>query len=299
MSSTCISARFLGKLPFLLWHFTESDFATFVLPNTACGLFSALVAPLLTTHNDHIPLESIVLYALPRVLLFNWANVFVFDLANQRLPESQEEDRLNKPWRPLVAKGITADDTRQLMLLAIPTTLGISYSLGTGHECAWLLILTWLYNDLKGGDGLARDGIIAIGYFLYLSSSLKIAIGAPQYGLSENGYFWMAIQAAIIFTTMQVQDLKDQVGDQSRGRQTLPIVLGDTVSRWSITGFVLFWSIACASFWGLQTWVFSVPVVMGLWVAFHVLKKSNDALAWKYWCGWQVVIYSLPWMSRV
>lgn len=283
------------QLPLLIWQFTESNFPTFVLPNSGFGLLAALAAPMLTDRSDPLsPLD--LLFRALQVILFNWANVFVFDLANQRLPESRLEDQLNKPWRPLPTDRISPETTRRLMLAAIPAALAISAMLGVGNESALILILTWLYNDLHGGDEIIRDLIIALGYGLYLSSSLLIAIG-PNYHITEHGYRWIAMTSGIILTTMQVQDLKDQAGDRTRGRKTFPLVLGDLVSRWCITAFVLFWSIVCTSFWGLPLWGYFLPTCVGIWVGYHVVKKQDDALAWKWWCAWQVVVYTLPWLS--
>ena len=84
--------------PFLvtLWLFTESGFATFVVPDTAFGIFGAIAGPLLTTNSSPDP--KIILSRLPQVVLFNLANLLIFDLANQRHPTAVIEDALNKPW---------------------------------------------------------------------------------------------------------------------------------------------------------------------------------------------------------
>ena len=70
----------------LFWLFTESNFSTFVLTNTAFGILGALSGSRLTT-DEHVSIRS-VFERIPVVVLFNWSNVFIFDLANQRLPES-------------------------------------------------------------------------------------------------------------------------------------------------------------------------------------------------------------------
>ncbi|OOQ83516.1 putative digeranylgeranylglyceryl phosphate synthase protein [Penicillium brasilianum] len=286
-------AMSLSTLLHLIWHFTESNVPTFVLPNSAFGLLAALAAPLLTNCSER-PSSQILLGRTPRVVFFNWANVFVFDLANQRLPESRLEDRLNKPWRPLPTGRISPETTRRWMLVTIPFVLCVSAILGVATESAFIIILTWLYNDLHGGDEIIRDGIIACGYALYLTGSMRIACGLDCH-ISEHGYRWIAMMSGIIVTTMQVQDLKDQIGDRTRGRKTLPLVLGDTVSRWTIAGFTLFWSILCSYFWRMSLWGYALPMLTGIGVAFDVVSGSHDARAWRCWCAWQVVVYALPW----
>ncbi|KAJ5669802.1 hypothetical protein N7462_010872 [Penicillium macrosclerotiorum] len=284
----------LAQLPLLIWQFTESNFPTFVLPNSSFGLLAASAAPLLTDRPCRLSLGLFLVRGL-QVVLFNWANVFIFDLANQRLPESICEDRLNKPWRPLLTRRISPDGTRRLMLVAIPMALALSAALRVGTESALILVLTWLYNDLHGGDEIIRDVIISFGYGLYLTGSLRIAIG-PGYHITGQGYRWITMVSGVVLTTMQVQDLKDQTGDRARGRKTLPIVLGDTLSRWSITSFLFFWSVLGAFFWDIPPWGYALPVLTGAWVGFHVVSRANDAAAWRWWCLWQIVIYALPGM---
>lgn len=53
---------------------------------------------------------------------------------------------------------------------------------------------------------------------------------------------------AIIFTTLQTQDMADVHGDAKRGRKTFPLVYGDRAARWSITIPVTVWSLICLLF---------------------------------------------------
>jgi 4-hydroxybenzoate polyprenyltransferase len=112
---------------------TESNFPTFVLPNSAFGLLAALAAPLLTDCPERPSIWALFCRALA-VILFNWDNVFVFDLANQRLPESRLEDQLNNPWRPLPTGRISPETTRRWMLITIPVVLTVSAILGVATE---------------------------------------------------------------------------------------------------------------------------------------------------------------------
>ncbi|KAJ5716176.1 hypothetical protein N7493_008087 [Penicillium malachiteum] len=278
----------------LIWKFTESNFPTFVIPNSAFGILSALAGKRLTDCGENVQTDSPA-RRIPLIILFNWANVFIFDLANQRLPQAVLEDKLNKPWRPLLTGQITSETTRRVMLFSIPATVAISFVLGVGSESSLIMVLTWMYNDLRGGDEIVRDLIIAAGYALYLTASLRIGIGADCL-VSTQGYLWILMMGGIILTTMQIQDLKDQIGDRTRGRRTWPLVLGDQVSRWIISCFVLVWSIACPLFWHLPPWVYLWSMLPGSWVTFQVLRKGNDSAAWRYWCVWQVAVYTCPWL---
>lgn len=285
-------------LPSLVWRFTESDFPTFVLPNTAFGTLAAMAAPALANCVESPGIWPLLVQGAPRILLFNWANLVVFDLANQRLPESITEDLLNKPWRPVPRGHISPTQARRLLLGAVPAALAVSASLGVGSESAIIMVLTWMYNDLQGGDELTRDPIIAIGYVVFLASSLQIAIKTTTpttaVSISTTGYHWFGIVGGVIMTTMQIQDLKDQVGDRARGRKTWPLVVGDGNSRRWIAACVVFWTLTSILFWRPPKSMAAMPLLLGTWTTVCVLRKTGDAQAWRRWCLWQVSLYALP-----
>ena len=72
--------------------------------------------------------------------------------------------------------------------------------------------------------------------------------------------------SAVILMTMHVQDLKDMLGDKSRGRETAPLLLGEAATRWTLAIPILLWNAICAIFWG--QWVAGLPAtLLGIWVA--------------------------------
>ena len=294
--SALFCSRAVREFFYTLWLFTRDDFDTFVLPNTLFGVSTAYSSCALPYRG----LEQIyfMLQRLPFVLFFNWSNLLIFDLANQRLPDSIREDAINKPWRPLPTRRISQQQTRHLMLLAMLVTLIVSFGLGVWKETTLLFNLTWVYNDLRGGDDhwLLRNLVIAAAFFLYNLGSLRLA--NPDYGcLTSEAYRWTGVISAVIFTTMHVQDLKDQEGDRTRGRKTAPLVLGNTMARWTIAIPVLFWSFGCAKFWGPWNIYASLPVVLGLYAAYRAVGKrgrKDDRRTWKLWCAWTVTLYMLP-----
>lgn len=235
---------------------------TFVVPDTVFGIAGALAGPLLTRNES--PSLLVILSRLPQVLLYNWANLLIFDLANQRLPEAVVEDALNKPWRPLPTGRITIPQTRRLLLASLPIVLAVNWSMSAWEETILLFSLTWMYNDLKGGeeDFIVRNLIIGLAFGLYNGGALKIACGV-DHSITAQGYYWLVLISGVIFTTMQIQDLKDQVGDQARGRRSAPLVLGDAAARWTIAIPVIVWSIVCPLFLGLGFFGYLVPCGVG------------------------------------
>ena len=279
-----------------LWLFTESDFATFVVPDTAFGIFGAMAGPLLTTNSS--PHVESILSRLPQVLLFNWANLLIFDLANQRHPSAVVEDALNKPWRPLPTGRITVSETRRLLLFSLPVVLAVNWSLGAWEETIFLFALTWMYNDLEGGDQdfVTRNLIIGCAFGLYNRGALRIACGRGH-EITRVGYQWVVLISCVIFTTMQVQDMKDQEGDRARGRRSVPLTLGDWAARWTIAVPVLTWSIVCPLFLGLgfpgylATGGFGVVIAWRIWLLQNVQADRNT---WKLWTAWTALLYLLP-----
>lgn len=251
------------------------------------------------TTNSH-PIIMDIILRIPKVFLWTWVNTLVFDFANQRLPESVKEDMLNKPFRPLAAGRISTTQTRRLLLTAIPLVLMTTYCwLGSYEETLLLFCLTWMYNDLGGSDEdfVTRNLIIGVAYTLYGSGALRVALDGRRHTMNNTGRTWSCLVGAVIFTTMQIQDLKDVEGDRSRDRKTAPLVLGDMFARWTIAIPIIAWSVACPAFWGLGVYVSIVPLLLGITVATRVIMLRNfqaDRKSWKLWALWLAVLYTLP-----
>ncbi|KAF7136823.1 hypothetical protein CNMCM5793_006341 [Aspergillus hiratsukae] len=279
-----------------LWLFTESDFATFVFPDTAFGIFAALSGKSMTTNPT--PDLLAILSKVPKVLLWNWLNLLIFDLANQRHPESVIEDTINKPWRPVPSGRMTVAQTRRLLLLSVPFVLIVNYFLGAWEETALLFSLTWMYNDLGGGDEefVTRNLIIAIAFSQYNKGAMRVASGCG-FDVPPNAWQWLAITSGVIGTTMHVQDMKDQEGDRAKGRRTAPLVIGDGAARWTIAIPTAFWSIACPAFWGLGPLGYALPVSIGFFIVFRILALRSfiaDKRTWWLWTFWTAIIWMLP-----
>lgn len=321
------------NLLLLTWEFQESNIPTFLLPNSLFGLLGALSGTLLvlvpgtgagSEQLDLVPEVSplAILLRFPLVFLFNFLNNLTFDLANQTAPMAVEEDKVNKPWRPIPSGRVTQEQTRRAMLFVIPLVMAFNWAVGTWEEGMGITVLTWMYNDLGGGDELSRDVIIAIAFALFNGGSLRLSVPSPasssfgsaaHYEISPQGYIWLAIISGVILTTMQVQDLKDQEGDRLRGRKNVPLVFGERFSRWVIAICVSAWSVACVVFWATQMMAssgrisfaalgFVVPLGLGWYVAFRALVlrgKPADARTWRLWCAWTVGLYLLPLLARL
>lgn len=280
-----------------LWLFTVSEHQTIVYPWTAFGLFGALSGWALTT--NQYPDFWAIIGRLPSALLWMWWHILVFTVANQRLPSSVVEDSINKGWRPLPSGRITVVQARRLLLGLVPATFVLTHFLGAKEFSLLSLLLTWLYNDLGGADEnyLIRNLINSVGLVCGSAGTTIVACGKDEHQLNAMGYYWLKVEAAIVFTTLQVQDLRDQKGDQARGRRTAPILLGDVVTRWTISIPVLFWSLFCPYLWDLGFYGFIAPVALGGALSLRVLRWRTveaDQLTWRIWGLWTCSLFILP-----
>ncbi|RYO96189.1 hypothetical protein DL765_011670 [Monosporascus sp. GIB2] len=237
------------------------------------GICGAASGSWLISVHSRPPSALEIVKRLGLVVLFNWSNLVIFDLANQRLPESAREDALNKSWRPVPRGLITSDQIRRAMIYLVPALL---------------------YDDLRSSDDcfVERNAIIATAFAVYNDGSLKVAVGPNATsaglftGLTTTGATWVAIVSLVIFTTMHVQDLQDQEGDRARGRRSAPLVLGDWVARWTVAVPMIIWPVFCAWFWKTGLLVGAPQGLLGIVILYRCLKCSGlkaDKLTWRLW----------------
>lgn len=195
------------------------------------------------------------------------------------------------------------------MFVAIPVCLALNRALDVELEGLYIQIGSYVYNDLRGGDSMARDVLIAIAFSLFNTASLRIAAGSGDAqavvpDLSPAGRAWVGLISIVILTTMQVQDLKDQAGDRLRNRWTVPLALGEWTSRVSLALLIPFWTGVCARVWWPRGhWALILPpVLIGALCSVRVLFKRTpkaDSNTWKLWCLWGVGLYYLPLASTL
>lgn len=283
------------------WLFTVSDLKSVVVPETILGLTTALSGSLLT--DNDAPQSRDIFLRTPQVILWNWLNLFLFDLCNQSQTQSVIEDSVNKPWRAIPSRRISATQTRTLLLLVIPAVYLSTLTLGGTWESVTLMIGTWMYNDLGGADNgvIVRNLLNGFGYICYSSGSMKVATGFGQHDLNGTSTIWLAIIGGIIFTTLQMQDMADVHGDAKRGRKTVPLIYGDRFARWSIAVPVVAWSLICPAFWGVGVFGYVLPIIAaGVFLTrlFKYRSVEDDGLTWWFWCSWLSAVFITPLAKR-
>ena len=87
-----------------------------------------------------------------------------------------DEDRKNKPWRPIPAGDISLHEARRLRWFLLAACLAFSARTGVLHAGAALSFATWAHNEANlGSRWLTRNALNAIGY-------VSFSIGASNVG---------------------------------------------------------------------------------------------------------------------
>ena len=156
---------------------------------------------LLTTNSS--PDFFKILFRFPELRLWNWINLLVFNVANQRLPKSIV-DPINKPWRPLPSKRISPNEIRRFLPFLVPCDSSLISWLGGIRETVAMLVLTWRYNDLGGTEeSYAVFNLInACGFMYHGSGSTILAAGFEDHQLIRQAYIWLATIGGVVFTTL-------------------------------------------------------------------------------------------------
>lgn len=142
----------------------------------------------------------------------------------------------------------------------------------------------------------ARNLINGCGFICFASGAFDNYIQEPlEKGLARAP--WFALIAAVVFSTVQTQDMYDQDADRIRIRQTMPLVIGDQLARKATALLVTFWSVVVPCSWSLS-FLLSVPFAsLGAIIAVRTLVYrtvvSDERTFW-IWNAWMVVFYFTP-----
>lgn len=211
-----------------------------------------------------------------------------FSISNQRHPASVQEDKVNKPWRPLPSYRITSAQASRLLL--VTTTVGLFFSISFGGLWPYILqlVASYHYNDLGGAKGhhFVRGLLNAVGMTAWLFGCVDVARGRDvQFSKSELTTGLVLV--ASIVSTIAIQDFRDFEGDYKCGRATLPIVLGESQARAILAVSMLVWSYGILVVFKLR--LISAVSGLGTVIAvrlFLLRNRTADKLTMELWYLW-------------
>lgn len=200
----------------LSWLFISADRWTTIFPAT-CFVVAAIV------HARLPPAEAVATVALGA--LYFWLFVYEHTLANQLV--GVEEDRINKPFRPLVTGQSTIRGAR-LRLVAVRVAFPVyGYVLGVLEWALLWQALSLLQHEYGWGrHWLGRNLYAGIGVIAQLAAAWEIVTG-----ITPDAWRWIVTLTITVTLLMSVQDLRDITGDRAIHRSTMPLVFGETQTR--------------------------------------------------------------------
>lgn len=286
-----------------IWLFSSADIKIVIIPKPLFGAVTALAASVFAIPSSSLPSNNAIVTRIPLAMLWCWINLLPWNIDNQRQPGAPEEDAANKPWRPIASKRMTIGQATRLMLVTYPAALLFSIYLGAGTlQCLALMVMGYWYNDLAGAEGnIIRNLLNAWGFVLHASGAMEVALGG-HVEYTPLLWSWFLIIFLIVSTTVHSQDMADQVGDKLRGRRTIPLVIGDAWSRWSVSIPMFFWAFFCPWFLSMKPIGYILPVALGSIVAVRQVVLRNDTADKKtflIWNVWMVTIYLLPLVKKI
>jgi 4-hydroxybenzoate polyprenyltransferase len=205
----------------LNWSFIRRDMLVSLVPGTLFGMAALLNYPV---HG----LGDLILVLLKEVI-YCWLCITTFCLSSQLV--GIEEDRLNKPDRPLVVGRVTRHGARIRWIIGMIALTSFAAVTGT-----LLWALTWqigcLLYDYCGGakHWYGKTLLGGIG----VTSEIGAAWQLVEPTIPWLVWHWIAVIGTYLITLMAVQDFRDMAGDRAVGRRTMPIVFGEQFSRYVV-----------------------------------------------------------------
>ncbi|KAJ8507732.1 hypothetical protein ONZ45_g9928 [Pleurotus djamor] len=166
-----------------------------------------------------------------------WITTFLcfFNLSNQIV--GVEEDRINKPWRPITSGKISLAGAKLRLVTVLACFLSVTLAIGrpTQEAMVWLLTTAFLSLTPLGHHWIGKNNIgMTLATWALQSGSYQTVATPP----TQMKWFFMVI-AVWAGCVANIQDLRDVKGDMAIGRKMLPIVFGEKRTRWIISAIFL------------------------------------------------------------
>ncbi|MEU8570614.1 UbiA family prenyltransferase [Streptomyces pathocidini] len=227
-------------------------------------------------------------------LVYFWLYVYTFCLSNQLT--GVREDRLNKPFRPLVLGEASRRGTAIRAAIANIAFLVLAVALGV-----WLWALVWqaltlLHNLARGARSwMVKDFVIACGVPMMLGPAWQMV--TPVTG---ETWRWILALAIPVLLLIPVQDLRDMHGDVADGRTTFPMAVGELATRrFLLVGFALLplvvhFLLIRASGVDWPSWLAEALTAALCWtIAFRVVRQHDpgyDHRTYRFFEYWYIAV---------
>ena len=169
-------------------------------------------------------------YSLFNAISYAILYIYTFCISNQLA--GIEEDRINKPYRPLVTGLVSIRATYHRMYI-----YNIVFSLYGLYLGIFWLSIAWIalsaYLNLWGGSNhwVTKNLVgMSLGTFILFGVQWHISLAEGQ-TISSKLQEYFALMSLWAGFSLPIQDFRDAAGDKLLSRKTLPVSLGDDKAR--------------------------------------------------------------------
>jgi len=240
------------------------------------------------------PSPTAALVALGRAVPYFWLYTYTFCLSNQIV--GLEEDRLNKPDRPIPRGLLSASEAMQRWVVASVVFTALAWWFGVATWSLLWQAVSIAHNFLY----LSRSSILKCAFMSVGIVAQLAAAWALVTPLTQLAWTWILVIALVIFPTVSLQDLRDMAGDRRLGRRTLPLVVGEWPTRillvacFAVLVPVAIYFVLLAPFGGVTAAVCEVvTVALSLVIAARILlyrDPAADHATYLLYTGWYCVL---------
>ncbi|KAM3076784.1 hypothetical protein ACMFMG_003744 [Clarireedia jacksonii] len=195
----------------IAWSFNHRDLTATVVPFSLFTAASSLQA--------QAPWTALAINTSNSALL-GFLLLYTFTISNQL--NGIEEDRLNKPDRPIVSGRVTIQGAYTRYQILSVGALIFAYHMQVESGAFMFMVFGALHNFTEfSAFGPMKDFLTTAVLTSRLHSAWQIGGGDARRGLE-----WIFCLAVNLLFSISMQDLRDVVGDAATGRRTTPLMLG-------------------------------------------------------------------------
>jgi len=199
-----------------------------------------------------------------------------------------DEDKINKPDRPLASGLINLNQAK--MRLGITMVLFPTYAYFSGDltilcsAIGWQVIMI-CYNYFGFDKHWFNKNIVFIttGTFVQLTAAYEYGNLPLNVKERDLPYLWILYISLAFGISLNLQDLRDVIGDQKLNRQTLPVLLGQEKSRKVIAFIILCLPISLYIIWRIMLeMIFVHYLLQAVLIAFNLYVALKVIFGDKY-----------------
>lgn len=192
----------------ITWRTIKNDYNTTLIPITTYFVFSGF---------QRLDLSVFVIS-----ILYGIMYIVPFCMGNQL--NGIEEDKLEKPYRPLPSGLINYNGAVWRYLIWTGMYILLSYKLGVMMWSGLWLLVSIFHNFLGGHKHFLTKNVICMT--LGTASQFGAAWTTYHDNMTDSHTAWMWMTSIWIGVLANIQDFRDIEGDLRNHRKTLPIVFG-------------------------------------------------------------------------